>query len=347
MSDTAPLLQIEDLTVDFNARRFFGGSTFRAVDGVSFSVGVGETLGLVGESGSGKTTIGRVILGLQAASAGSVRVAGEDVTERTVALQRRLASQIQAVFQDPFSSLNPARTVGRTLTEPLEIEGRLKPAAARAEIERLLAEVGLPSDAADRFPHSFSGGQRQRIAVARALATKPRLVVCDEPVSALDLVTRAQVLNLLADLQRQNGISYLLIAHDLPIVTHMAQRVVVLYRGRVMEQGPAEVLERDPLHPYTQALIAAAPVIDPRAQRERRQARGKTVKTTTANAKPPPVEGCPFAPRCPHAEEICWSARPADTPVAGRTIACHLFDPAAGHPGAQGRSQPADPAPNP
>lgn len=342
----APLLEIEGLTVDFAGRRFFGAPPFRAVDGVSFSVGVGETLGVVGESGSGKTTIGRVILGLQEASAGTVRVEGEDVTKRSVALQRRLASQIQAVFQDPFSSLNPARTVGRTLAEPLEIEGDLKPADARAKIAELLAAVGLPSDAADRFPHSFSGGQRQRIAVARALATGPRLVVCDEPVSALDLVTRAQVLNLLADLQRRTGISYLLIAHDLPIVTHMASRVVVLYRGRVMEQGPAEAIEREPLHPYTQALIAAAPVIDPRAQSERRRARGKTVKTTTANAEAPPAEGCPFAPRCPHAAEVCWNVRPADTPTAGRTVACHLFDPAAGHPKAEGREHPVDPVPN-
>ncbi|MEV6345545.1 oligopeptide/dipeptide ABC transporter ATP-binding protein [Actinoplanes sp. NPDC051851] len=317
------LLAVDDLHV-----RFRGG--VRAVDGVSFTVGPGETVGLVGESGSGKSTIGRVALGLQAPTSGTVTVDGTDVTTRDSAKKRGLARLRQVVFQDPYSSLNPSRQVGRTLTEPLEVQRKLDPTAALAEVNRLLGSVGLPKDAALRYPHSFSGGQRQRIALARSLSTEPRLIICDEAVSALDLVTRAQVLNLLGDLQRERELSLLFIAHDLPIVAHLSHRVVVLYRGRIMEQGPAAEIHDSPAHPYTKALMAAVPVPDPAEQRRRRAARVAAGTVSTATAEPAPVEGCPFAPRCPSATDVCWSTRPADVAVGNRLVACHLFAPNGG-----------------
>ena len=202
------------------------------------------------------------------------------------------------IFQDPYSSLNPARTVGKTMTEPLELQGGLTKESAISTVSDLLSAVGLPEDAADRYPPSFSGGQRQRIAIARSLSIKPQLIICDEAVSALDLVTRAQVLNLLDDLQSEHGFAYLFIAHDLPIVTHVSQRTLVLYRGRIMEQGPAAELHADPLHPYSQMLLAAVPVPNPEVQRERRASRRAT-SISTGQAKPAPANGCPFAPPLP------------------------------------------------
>lgn len=326
---TKPLLEVDDLTVHFRQRRRAG--VVRAVDGVTFRVEPGETVGLVGESGSGKTTIGRAVLGLEQPTSGRVVLGEKDITGYRAGGSTTISEQMQVVFQDPYSSLNPSRTIGMTLAEPLEVQG-MSGRDADARVRELLVAVGLPQDAALRYPHSFSGGQRQRIAIARALAIAPKLIICDEAVSALDLVTRAQVLNLLLDLQESSETSFLFIAHDLPIVSHVSHRTVVLYRGRVMEQGPAQVVNARPLHPYTRALLAAVPIADPVEQRERRELRSRSVATTTANASAAPEEGCPFAPRCTSASDVCWSQRPADTPVGPVRIACHLYDPSSGHP---------------
>jgi oligopeptide/dipeptide ABC transporter ATP-binding protein len=328
---SSPLLAIENLVVDVRPP---GGPRppFRAVDDVSLFVGHGETLGLVGESGSGKSTIGRAILGLVEPTAGRISFDGDDVTTRTDEQRKRLSQEISAVFQDPYSSLNPARTVGKSIIEPLATQRRLTRQEESHRISDLLEDVRLPRTAGHRYPHSFSGGQRQRVAIARALSTSPKLVICDEAVSALDVVTRAQILNLFADLKEQTRAALLFIGHDLPVVGFLSERIVVLYRGRVMEHGPSdEILER-PLHPYTKALIAAVPVPSPERQRIRRRERQATVSTTTANAAPAPRDGCVFAPRCPRVADICWQVRPEDTRVDGRTVQCHLFHPDSAHP---------------
>jgi len=263
-----PLLQVNDVRVDFTQGR---GPVFQALKGVSLHIDAGETLGLVGESGSGKTTLGRVILGLTEATAGQVLFDGQDITHLSRAARRELARDIQVVFQDPYGSLNPARTIGDTLAEPLLNDATLTRQDMQRRIAEVLERVGMPVDTASRYPNQFSGGQRQRIAIARAVIGKPRLVVCDEPVSALDLSVQAQVLNLLNELQRSMGLAMLFISHDLTVVRHVSHRTVVLYRGDIVEQGNAEQVHHHPQHPYTRALLAAAPVPDPIAQRERRQ----------------------------------------------------------------------------
>ena len=263
-----PLLQVQDLRVDFRQPR---GRVFQALKGVSLHIGRGETVGLVGESGSGKTTIGRVILGQTPATAGRVVYDGEDITHAGRQRRRALGREIQVVFQDPIGSLNPARTVGDTLAEPLLAAGGVGAAEIRQRIADILQRVGLPADTADRYPGQFSGGQRQRIAIARAVIGRPRLVVCDEPVSALDLSVQAQVLNLLNELQRSLGLSLLFISHDLTVVRHVSHRTVVLYRGEIVEQGEAARVHEAPQHPYTQALLAASPVPHPVLQRQRRE----------------------------------------------------------------------------
>ena len=264
----APLLQVQDLRVDFRQPR---GRVFQALKGVSLHIGRGETVGLVGESGSGKTTIGRVILGQTPATAGRVVYDGEDITHAGRQRRRALGREIQVVFQDPIGSLNPARTVGDTLAEPLLAAGGVGAAEIRQRIADILQRVGLPADTADRYPGQFSGGQRQRIAIARAVIGRPRLVVCDEPVSALDLSVQAQVLNLLNELQRSLSLSLLFISHDLTVVRHVSHRTVVLYRGEIVEQGEAARVHEAPQHPYTQALLAASPVPHPVLQRQRRE----------------------------------------------------------------------------
>lgn len=264
----APLLQVQDLRVEFRQPR---GRVFQALKGVSLHIGRGETVGLVGESGSGKTTIGRVILGQTPATAGRVVFDGEDITQATRQRRRALGRDIQVVFQDPVGSLNPARTVGDTLAEPLLAAGGVGAAEIRQRIADILQRVGLPADTAARYPGQFSGGQRQRIAIARAVIGRPRLVVCDEPVSALDLSVQAQVLNLLNELQRSLGLSLLFISHDLTVVRHVSHRTVVLYGGEIVEQGEAARVHEAPQHPYTQALLAASPVPHPVLQRQRRE----------------------------------------------------------------------------
>ncbi|MGM7774636.1 ABC transporter ATP-binding protein [Arthrobacter sp. KNU-44] len=315
-----PMLEVKDLVVRYgNGRK--AASAPAAVDGVSFSIEPGETVGLVGESGSGKSTIGKAILGLQKVTAGSIAFQGGDITHSDAARRRALGNELRAVFQDPNSSLNPRKTIGASIAEPLRVRG-VSAGEARTRAEDMLERVGLPREAVDRYPSQFSGGQRQRISVARALICEPRLVVCDEAVSALDLSTQAQVLNLLADLRDERGLSYLFIAHDISVVQFLAQRVVVLYRGQVMETGPAAAVTESPKHPFTQALVAASPVPRPAEQAERRALRESLgVRTAAAVAATP--GGCPFRQRCPLATDLCASERPALRKVGEADVACH------------------------
>ena len=291
------LLHVRGLKVHFPLRRGLFPRLVghvKAVDGVTFWVRRGETLGLVGESGSGKTTTGRAVLRLIEPTDGSVRFAGVDVRAMDDDALRRLRRRAQIVFQDPYGSLNPRLTVGDTLREVLRVHGIARGADAKRRIDELLETVGLRSFHAARYPHEFSGGQRQRIGIARALAVEPDFIICDEPVSALDVSVQAQVLNLLAALQERLGPAYLFIAHDLSVVEHMSDRVAVMYLGRIVETGPtAQVIER-PRHPYTQALLSAVPVPDPAAQRERIVLPGDVPSPSN------PPSGCPFHPRCQH-----------------------------------------------
>jgi ABC-type glutathione transport system ATPase component len=266
-----PLLEVDHLTVEYRSsglRR----KAFRAISDVSLVVGEGRTLGLVGESGSGKTTLGRAVLGLAPVTEGRVRFGGRDISHATRAERRRLSSDLQVVFQDPYASLNPALEVGDILTEPLAATGMARE-DAKSHIADLLAKVGLPPDAATRLPRDFSGGQRQRIAIARALALRPKLIVCDEPVSALDLTTQARVIDLFLQIQRDSGVSYLFISHDLDVVRHVSHEIAVMYRGEIVEQGAALQVADEPVHPYTEKLRLASPVPDPDEQAQRRQAR--------------------------------------------------------------------------
>jgi peptide/nickel transport system ATP-binding protein len=317
---TAPALEVSDLVVRYGSGRRARNAP-PAVDRVSFSIAPGETLGLVGESGSGKSTIGKAVLGLQPPSAGTVRVHGQDVTALSLKQRSSAVADLRVVFQDPYSSLNPARTIGQTLAEPLRLLG-VKGAEAAQRARAGLESVGLPGDAVDRYPAQFSGGQRQRIAIARALVCEPKVVVLDEPVSALDLSTQAQVLNLLADLRDQRGLSFLFIAHDLGVVRFLAQRAVVLYRGQVMETGPVDDVVVRPRHPYTVALTAAAPVPRPAEQAARRAAR-ESLGIGMAGSAQPSATGCPFVPRCPLASDLCVEQRPPLRPVDGSVVACH------------------------
>ncbi|MFF2029197.1 oligopeptide/dipeptide ABC transporter ATP-binding protein [Arthrobacter sp. NPDC058192] len=317
---TRPMLEVSDLVVRYGSGRKAAAAP-AAVDGVSFTIHPGETVGLVGESGSGKSTIGKAILGLQSVSGGSIAYRGEDITHAGAARRRALGGELRAVFQDPNSSLNPRNTVGASLMEPLRLRG-VAAAEARARAGDMLERVGLPREAVNRYPSQFSGGQRQRISVARALICDPRLVVCDEAVSALDLSTQAQVLNLLADLRDERGLSYLFIAHDISVVQFLARRVVVLYRGQVMESGPAAAVTENPQHPFTRALVAASPVPRPAEQAQRREAR-ESLGVRTAAATTASPGGCPFRQRCPVATDLCRDERPAPRRVGASDVACH------------------------
>ena len=314
------LLDVQNLTVTYS--RGFGRAPLTAVSDVSLSIGPAETVSIVGESGSGKSTIGSAILGLHPATSGSIRLRGEDITYAGQRRRRELSSSLQAVFQDPFSSLDPARTVGDTVSEPLLIA---RPRLARGEIadrvRMVLARVGIDASAVSKHPAEFSGGQRQRIAIARALVQRPEIIVCDEAVSALDVSVQAHVLNLLEELQREAKTSYLFISHNMAVVRHISHRVVVLYRGRIMEEGPAEAVCERPAHPYTRSLIASVPVPDVLAQRSRRERR-QTAETRSPFA-PHNGVGCPFAPRCPYAQQRCVDADPPLIETGdGRRAAC-------------------------
>ena len=292
--------------------------TLRAVDDVSITIRRGETVGLVGESGCGKSTFGRLLLHLEKPSGGEVRFEGELVDSSTLPLLRRRA---QIIFQDPFSSLNPRKTVRSTLEEVLAVHRVCPPKERRARVDELLERVGLASELAARRPRQFSGGQRQRIGIARALAVGPEFIVADEPVSALDVSVQAQVLNLLTKLQDELNLTYLFISHNLGVVRHLSQRVVVMYLGRVVEESPTDALFAEPLHPYTQALIRAVPDIDP-------DKAGETVAVEGDLPNPiQPPSGCHFHPRCRFAMDVCRSEYPQVHEVApGRSVACHLYD---------------------
>ncbi|GAB3808552.1 ATP-binding cassette domain-containing protein [Humibacter antri] len=278
---TEKLLDIVDVDVTY-PRAGFRAEPFKALDSVTLDVRAGETMGLVGESGSGKTTLGRAVLGLAKITSGRVEFDGRDITHLGRRERRALAADIQVVFQDPYSSLNPAMTVAQILTEPLRARGMSR-AAARAKVADLLDRVALPTGAADRTPREFSGGQRQRIAIARALALDPRLIVCDEPVSALDLSTQAKVLDLFIEIQERTGVAYLFISHDLAVVRHISHRVAVMYRGGLVETGDGDQVTARPEHPYTRRLFMAAPVPDPDRQAERRAARRALLDVTSTD----------------------------------------------------------------
>ncbi len=309
------LLSVEGLSVDYRA----GRRRVRPVENVSLDVGANETVGLVGESGSGKTTIARSVLGLAKVSAGTIRFDDEDITHASRSRRRRLSRELQVVFQDPYGSLSPTRTVAQTLTEPLLAHGIASGQTAHDQATDMLQRVGLEPDALRRYPREFSGGQRQRIAIARALMPSPRLVICDEAVSALDLSVQAQVLNLLRDLQRDYRLGYLFVAHNLAVVRHISHRIVVLYHGAVMETGPAEAVYTRPGHPYTRALLQAVPVADP----DRQAARRAITFPRASVSAPPAKSGCPFAARCPYVIDACRRERPPLVAAPGGTqVAC-------------------------
>ena len=291
----------------------------KAVDGVSFSIQAGETLCLVGESGCGKSTVGKTILRLQEPSAGQIWLGGIEVTTLTEDQMHIHRRQVQMVFQDPYSSLNPRMRVRQIVGEPLENYGLAEGAEKERQVITLLEKVGLRKDAMDRFPFEFSGGQRQRLGIARALALNPRLIVADEPVSALDVSVQAQVLNLLMDLQEEFGLAYLFVSHDLAVVEHIGHHIAVMYLGRIVELAPKDRIFRQPLHPYTEALMAAAPIADPRARRERLVIEGDV----PSPMNPPP--GCHFHTRCPYAVARCKiEDPPLQEIVPGHVVACHL-----------------------
>jgi len=316
------VLQANDLTKHFRARRgFFGGErgVVRAVDGISFAIDPGRTLGVVGESGCGKTTTAKLVLGLEEPSGGSILFAGRDLAGLDTAGRRDYRRSVQAVFQDPYASLNPRMRISAIIAEPLVTNETVEPVELKRRVSELLDLVGLPERSADLFPHEFSGGQRQRIAIARALVLSPRLVVLDEPVSALDVSIRAQILNLLRDLQDRLGLSYLFIAHDLAAVAHMSHEIVVMYLGKIVESGQAKTIARDAKHPYTKALFSAALPSHPDERHEEVPLSGEVPSPLN------PPSGCHFHPRCPHATARCASEEPKLAEVEGRLVACHLF----------------------
>jgi oligopeptide/dipeptide ABC transporter ATP-binding protein len=310
------LLALHDVHVNFNT----AGGVVRAVNGVSLELAVGETLGLVGESGCGKSTLGKAIMKLVPIADGEIVVDGVDIAPLDREQLNQMRRKVQMIFQDPYGSLNPRSTVGRSVAQPLVIAG-WKPDATAQRVETLLRWVGLPSDAKQRYPHEFSGGQRQRIGIARALALNPKLIICDEPVSALDVSVRAQVINLLEDLKSQFGVSYLFISHDLSVVEHIADRVAVMYLGTLVEVAARDQIWRNPQHPYTKALLAAAPIADPKAAR----ARQRNVLPGELPSPIDPPAGCPFHSRCPIAQDRCKLDRPVLRPVGdGALAACHF-----------------------
>jgi len=319
------LLEVNDLKTHFPVRRGLLGRTIghvRAVDGITFALGRGKTLGLVGESGCGKTTAGRTILRLIPATEGEALFEGQRVFDLTEGDLRRLRRHMQIIFQDPYGSLNPRMTIGGIIGEPLRVHGEARGRRLQDRVAQLLERVGLSPAYQNRYPHEFSGGQRQRIGIARALALEPRFIVCDEPVSALDVSIQAQILNLLERLQAELGLAYLFIAHDLAVVSHISDDVAVMYLGKIVEQAPSDRLYDKPLHPYTKCLMSSIPKAHPGVARQRIVPRGEVPSAMN----PPP--GCPFHPRCPWAFERCPVEAPLLLPAADdpdHVVSCHLY----------------------
>ena len=332
---TAPLLAVTDLRVHYPIRHGLlrrAPGAVRAVDGVDFAVNRGETYALVGESGCGKSTTGYAVLGMIRPTSGRVTFLGTDLASLDPRALREAQREMQIVFQDPYASLNPKMTVGESIGEPLLVRGVMRGAALARRVREVLDLVGLQAAHASRYPHEFSGGQRQRVVIARALALLPKLIVCDEPVSALDVSIRSQILNLLMALQRDLGLAYLFISHDLAVVRHVSDRVGVMYLGHIVEEAPTDRLFSGPAHPYTQALLSAILLPDPRAQR----ARPRIILQGDLPSPAAPPSGCPFRTRCPIAGDICAAEAPRFRPVAGNhQVACHKAVPletAAGAP---------------
>jgi len=320
-SQPVPLVEVEDLKKHFPVRKGLLRRTVGhvlAVDGVSFAIGRGETLGLVGESGCGKSTLARAVLRLIEPTSGVIKIAGRDITHLGKRELRPFRREMQIIFQDPFSSLDPRMRAGEIVGEPLEVHGVRNP-QRRHRVAELFELVGLAPGQMANFPHQFSGGQRQRICIARALALDPKLTVADKPVSALDVSIRAQVINLMMDLQREKHLSYLFIAHDLAVVEHISRRIAVMYLGKIVEHADKEALFREPLHPYTEALLAAVPVPNPKLKRKKQVLRGDVPSPVA----PPP--GCAFHTRCPYAEARCRAEVPELREVRpGHWVSCHL-----------------------
>jgi dipeptide transport system ATP-binding protein len=320
-SAPAPALVVaDDLARTYKVPRgpFRGDAIIHALAGVSFRLSPGRTLAVVGESGSGKSTLARVVTSIEPPSSGRLVIDGIDMVSAGPAERATLRREVQIVFQNPYGSLNPRQTIATQIAEPLVINTSMKHDERLEVVRDLLARVGLRPEHADRYPHMFSGGQRQRIAIARALVLKPKVLVLDEPVSALDVSVRAQVLNLLAELQESLGLAYLFVSHDLTVVRHIADEVMVMYLGRAVEQGPRDAIFEDPRHPYTRALLSATPFADPERQKERIVLQGELPSPFN-----PPV-GCAFNPRCPSVVARCRAERPPTELVAGREVACFV-----------------------
>jgi len=320
---TVALLAVENLVRHFQPRRrhpFDHPPVVRAVDGISFTLAGGETLGLVGESGCGKSTTGRLVLGIDRPTSGSVKFNGTELADQSVQAWRDQRRQMQMVFQDPAGALDPRITAARQIEEPLTIHGIGSAEERQQTVNEICDAVGLPEVTKSRFPHELSGGQQQRVVIARALVLRPSLIVCDEPISALDVSIQAQVVNLLADLKFRFGLAYLFISHDLKVVRHISDRIAVMYLGEIVESGSREDLFERPMHPYTRALISAVPVPDPRARAQRVILKGDPPSPIN------PPSGCRFHTRCPMAGPQCAEQKPEPKTVAGHTVACHFAD---------------------